>query len=90
MNRVHVVASGRVQGVFFRASLRDEARRRGATGWVRNAPDGSVEAELQGSRQVIDQLLTFCRRGPGDAVVEDLQVQQVDPLPDESTFEVTR
>lgn len=48
--RVHVLVSGRVQGVWFRSSTRDEAARRGLTGWVRNLPDGRVEAEVQGPR----------------------------------------
>jgi acylphosphatase len=77
MRRVNVVAHGLVQGVFFRASTRDEARRHGVTGWVRNRGDGAVEAEFEGSDDALDAMVAFCRRGPGSAVIEHLQVRDV-------------
>jgi acylphosphatase len=55
--RVHVMIEGRVQGVFFRASTRDEARARGLYGWVRNRPDGRVEAVFEGDKQVVENIL---------------------------------
>lgn len=90
MNRVHVVASGSVQGVFFRAATQEEAHRLGVTGWVRNTPAGSVEAEFQGPPDVVERMLAFCRRGPGASVVEDLRVHEIKPVSGETTFEVTR
>jgi acylphosphatase len=72
--RVHVVVSGLVQGVAFRASTVDEARRLGVRGWVRNLSDGRVEAEAEGDRAALDALVQFCRRGPPAAQVDDAEV----------------
>jgi len=60
--RVHVIISGRVQGVFFRMETQRAARRLGVVGWVRNLPDGTVEAVLEGSRSQVDAMLDWCRR----------------------------
>ena len=80
--RVRVLIEGRVQGVFFRAATRDEARARGLTGWVRNRADGRVEAVFEGDRQVLDNMLVWCRKGPPyayvDQVEEDWQPYQGD------------
>ena len=86
--RVHLWVSGRVQGVFFRATTSDEARSRGLTGWVRNAPDGRVEAEVQGTRAAVDDLVEECRAGPGMATVEDVEVDHIDVVDGEERFEV--
>ena len=86
MQRVRLTASGRVQGVFFRASVRDEARRLGVTGWVRNAPDGSVHAEVQGDADTVSALVGFCRRGPGASRVDALSVEDIAPVEAESGF----
>ncbi len=88
MERVRVVASGLVQGVFFRASTADEARRRGVTGWVRNTDDGRVCAEFQGAPDAVAALVELCRAGPGSAEVETLDVAPVDLVPDEGGFAV--
>ncbi len=72
--RVHVVVSGVVQGVAFRASTVDEARRLGLRGWVRNLADGRVEAEAEGERAALEALVGFCRRGPPAAQVDALEV----------------
>jgi acylphosphatase len=68
--RVHVIIEGRVQGVFFRASTRDEARMRGLQGWVRNLADGRVEAVFEGDRELVASMLAWCRRGPSQAYVD--------------------
>lgn len=74
----HVVVRGRVQGVFFRASTRDRARRHGLTGWVRNTPDGAVEAHLEGPSDAVERVLDWIRAGgPRDAVVDDVAVEDV-------------
>jgi acylphosphatase len=73
--RLHLVVSGRVQGVAFRAYTVDEARRLGLAGWVRNLPDGRVEAEAEGERPALEALLAFCRRGPPAARVEGVEVE---------------
>ena len=76
-----VRVTGRVQGVFFRAWTAEQARGLGVAGWVRNAPDGSVEAHLSGSEDAIVQLLARLHRGPPAAKVEDLIVEEADPEP---------
>lgn len=70
----HVIASGMVQGVFYRASTRDAASRHGVRGFVRNLPDGRVEAVLQGERDRIEAVIAFMRQGPAGAHVTDLAV----------------
>jgi acylphosphatase len=72
--RARVRIDGRVQGVFFRAETRDMARRLGLSGWVMNMPDGSVEAELQGERQLVEQGIEWCGTGPTAARVEHVVV----------------
>jgi len=72
--RAHVVISGRVQGVFFRSETQDEAVRQGLTGWVRNLPDGKVEAVFEGEKDRVEALIEFCRRGPPGARVTRVEV----------------
>jgi acylphosphatase len=70
--RKRVRVSGRVQGVFFRDSVRREAERRDVAGWVRNCPDGTVEAVFEGDGA--DAMVAFCRDDPGHSQVERLEV----------------
>lgn len=77
--RVHLVVSGRVQGVFFRQSTADTARRLGLRGWVRNLPDGRVEAEAEGERAALEALVEWCRRGPPAARVDALEAGWGEP-----------
>ncbi|MCD6240005.1 acylphosphatase [Candidatus Bathyarchaeota archaeon] len=72
--RAHVFVSGRVQGVFFRYETRQHARRVGVTGWIRNLPDGRVEAVFEGEKEAVDYMIEFCRRGPPAARVEKVEV----------------
>ena len=81
--RARTVIRGRVQGVFFRAETRDRARSLGLSGWVRNAPDGSVEAVFEGDRERIESILDWCRRGPGLAEVDDVDVAWEEPRGEE-------
>ena len=71
--RVRVLIEGRVQGVFFRASTRDEARARGLAGWARNLPDGRVEALFEGDKRVVENMLTWCQKGPPYAYVDRVE-----------------
>jgi acylphosphatase len=73
--RAHVFISGRVQGVGYRYFTKNEAKRRGANGWVRNLPDGRVEAIFEGSRTVVDEMIRWCHAGPTAAVVKDVAVE---------------
>jgi len=73
--RAHVIISGKVQGVFFRASTQDEAVRLGLTGWVKNLPDGSVEAVFEGDKKKIEEVIAWCRKGPPWARVKEVKVK---------------
>jgi acylphosphatase len=73
--RVHVLVSGLVQGVAFRAYTADEARRLGARGWVRNLADGRVEVEAEGERAALLALVSSCEQGPPAARVEGVEVE---------------
>lgn len=70
---------GRVQGVFFRASAREEARRLGLAGFARNEPDGSVLIEAEGDEPALERFVAWCRQGPPGARVERLDVEHGDP-----------
>ena len=89
MKRVRVVASGRVQGVFYRASCARLARGLGLTGYVRNLPDGRVEAAFEGHDEAVDEMVAWSGVGPDLAIVDHLDVLVEDPL-GESGFRVTQ
>jgi acylphosphatase len=73
--RAHVIISGRVQGVFFRARAMQEALRQGVTGWVRNLSNGRVEAVFEGEKEAVDAMVNFCSDGPSGAVVLGIDVK---------------
>ena len=79
VSRAHVIVTGRVQGVFYRASCRDEAVARKLEGWVRNNPDGSVEAVFEGPDADVRAMVEWCRRGPPSARVDNLTVTWESP-----------
>jgi acylphosphatase len=77
--RNRVLISGRVQGVAYRDSCRRVAEQHGVTGWVRNLPDGSVEAVFEGQAEDVRRLVEWSRRGSGFAEVADVRVQAEEP-----------
>ena len=79
---LHLVIHGRVQGVFFRDSMRREAESMAISGWVRNRSDGAVEAEVQGEPSAVDAIVRWAHRGPPRA-----QVERVDVAPASGTYE---
>jgi acylphosphatase len=80
MPHYDITVSGRVQGVFFRASARDEAMRLHLTGYVRNQEDGAVYAEAEGDPESLARFVAWCRRGPPQARVESVQVSESPPV----------
>jgi acylphosphatase len=90
MKRVHCLVSGRVQGVFFRGATEARMRELGLRGWVRNLPDGRVEALVEGADDRVEQALAFLRRGPRGAEVTGVEVREApggEPL---DAFEIRR
>lgn len=85
--RARVKVRGMVQGVFFRAETRRQAHALGLSGWVRNVPDGTVEAAFEGKRSRVEQTIEWCRHGPPAASVESVDVDWEEPV-GESGFEV--
>jgi len=83
----HVRVTGRVQGVFFRAWTSEQAEALEVRGWVRNCPDGRVEAHVEGDDAAVEQMIDKLRRGPPSANVEDVRTWDVEPC-DFDSFEV--
>lgn len=77
--RVHVWISGNVQGVFFRSSIRSQALLRHTRGWVKNLPDGRVEAVFEGKEKQVEELLAYCREGPSGSGIDDIEVKWEKP-----------
>lgn len=76
MVRFRIFISGKVQGVFYRANTKLEAQKRGITGWVRNLPDGRVEAVFEGPSENVGDMVEWCRKGSSAAVVESVKIAE--------------
>lgn len=88
--RVRILIMGLVQGVFFRREITDLARRLCLAGWVKNLPDGRVEAIVEGEKMEIDKLIQFCRVGPAGARVRNLEVEWSDFTGEFHNFKIAR
>ena len=86
--RARVRISGRVQGVFFRDSAREKAEQLDLTGWVKNLPDGRVEALFEGPSHKVREMVAWCERGPTQASVESVDTDFEEPREDLDGFEV--
>ncbi|RLI91093.1 MAG: acylphosphatase [Candidatus Altiarchaeales archaeon] len=86
--RAHVYISGRVQGVFFRSNTRNMAEKLDLTGWVRNLPDGRVEAVFEGEESDVKEMLEWCHKGPRYASVSDVEVKFDKPTGEFDRFEI--
>jgi acylphosphatase len=88
--RVQLRVTGRVQGVYYRSSAESEARRLGLTGWVRNLPDGVVEALAEGPRGQLEAFVAWCRQGPPSAQVDAVDATWLPASGEHDAFEVRR
>lgn len=88
MRAIHMTVRGRVQGVGFRQNTARKARKLGVLGWVRNRQDGTVEAFAQGETDAIQQLIEWAHRGPPSARVDAVAVEEAQPDPAHTMFEV--
>lgn len=86
--QANVTFTGRVQGVWFRAFTAEQARAEGVKGWVRNRPDGSVQAVFQGDEQKVRQVIEMCRQGPPAAHVEKTDIDWESASGDFSDFSI--
>ncbi|MFO7713480.1 acylphosphatase [Desulfosarcina sp.] len=86
--RAHLIVSGRVQGVWFRAETQQAARRIGVHGWVRNNRDGTVEAVVEGARTAVLAMIDWCRTGPSRSRVEKVEVAWQPCQGDSADFEI--
>ena len=86
--RARVRISGRVQGVFFRDSTREQAQELGLSGYVKNTPDGDVEAVFEGPKEGVEEMVRWCGQGPPPASVENVDVDYEPPGDDPRGFEV--
>jgi acylphosphatase len=84
MVRRRVVVSGEVQGVFFRDTCRRQAHAHGVTGWVRNCPDGTVEAVFEGEARAVEAMIEWVRKGPPTADVSRVEVTEEEPAGERS------
>ena len=76
MVTVHILISGKVQGVYFRSSAKEKADALQILGWVKNRQDGRVEMVAKGHRESIDEFISWCKQGPRGAVVSDVEVTE--------------
>lgn len=77
--RAHVLVSGRVQGVAYRACTVEMATELGVAGWVRNLPNGKVEAVFEGPEDPVEDMVAWCQQGPPAAVVKNVEVEYEEP-----------
>ena len=79
MKCTHLIVSGRVQGVFFRANVKGKALQLGLKGYAKNLPDGNVEVVAEGNEEKIKELVDFIKKGPGIASVTGIQAKHKEP-----------
>jgi acylphosphatase len=89
MPTIHLLIKGKVQGVFYRASAREQAQRLSITGWVKNTPNGDVEITATGDKTALDTFIAWCRRGPNQAMVTGID-QHTLPETNFNAFDIIR
>jgi len=85
---VHVTISGKVQGVWFRANTKDKAEQLDISGWIRNTPDGKVEAIFEGEEENIKEMLDWCNNGPPLAKVKEVKIEEREPTNKYKKFDI--
>ena len=86
--RIHVIVEGRVQGVYFRAFTRDAAVNLGLTGWVKNRPDGSVEALIEGEKTAVEKMEQWLHEGSPHSLVKTIHTTEEAPTGSTAAFEI--
>ncbi len=80
MTTLHIIVTGRVQGVFYRDSAKKQANKLGLTGWIKNRTDGNVEAVVSGNNHELDQFVQWCKLGSDQSEVEDVSFETIDDI----------
>ena len=88
MKRIHIIISGRVQGVWFRHNTNIIGNKLGLKGFVRNLPNGNVEVVAEGSEEKLEQLINFCKTGPEGSKVENIKIKYEKPNSEFATFSI--
>jgi len=88
--RKHAIIKGLVQGVWFRATTREQALAHHVTGWVKNRGDGNVEAVFEGETDDVEKVIQWCHRGPAGARVKEVEVETEEYIGEYSTFSIER
>ncbi|MAG50841.1 acylphosphatase [archaeon] len=88
MKRVHIFISGIVQGVFFRSNIKEKANKLNLKGFVKNLPNGKVEAIFEGKEENINEILKFCKKGPSGANIKDVEIKEGKVNNEFNSFEV--
>ncbi|MCD6094796.1 acylphosphatase [bacterium] len=88
MRRAHVFIKGRVQGVFFRQGTYEKAMELGISGWVRNLPDGRVEAVFEGEEEKVNKIIQWAKEGPPIAEVEEIDIKWEKPTGEFDGFQI--
>jgi len=89
METIHLLVSGKVQGVFFRETSRQLAEELHIKGWIKNTSDGNVEALVTGDEEALDNFVNFCKKGPERAIVTEVKVSKEQKV-DFKKFEIVR
>ena len=87
-SNVHVIISGRVQVVWFRANTKQKAEQLNLFGWVRNTDDGKVEAVFEGEKNNVDEMLKWCHKGPSNSKVTEVEIKKQDPTDEFDDFSI--
>ena len=85
---VHVIISGKVQGVWYRASTKQMADQIGITGWVRNTSEGNVEAMFEGEENLVNEMINWCNKGPSLAKVDNVIIEKMGTKEDFDSFKI--
>ena len=88
MKRIHLIAHGQVQGVFYRDNTQKKASELGLKGFVRNLPDGTVEVVAEGSEDKLNELISFCKNNPGSSNVDKVNIKEEKATNEFRDFEV--
>ena len=86
--QIKVIVKGRVQGVFFRAHTRRTAEQLGVNGYVKNLPDGSVQAVFEGNPLSVSKMVAWCHQGPEASIVDQVLTEPSEKLSNFDTFEI--